>query len=143
MNKQATKMTNALNSICVNSEEKNVKSAMEAVSFTPYTKILFSYIIFFNDMILQKCVSNEFGSNDSLDSMEKAKSGTLSTPSSIDDSIQPVESPDEDPWAIVDLVDNSEKWEGIRQLFDSFILIHSYHKMCSFALFLCRHEYES
>lgn len=75
--------------------------------------------------------------------MEKEKSGTLSTRSSIDDSIQPVESPDEDPWAIVDLVDNSEKWEGIRKLFDFFILIHWYHKMCSFALFLCRHEYES
>lgn len=76
--------------------------------------------------------------------MEKAKSGTLSTRSSIDDdSIQPVESPDEDPWAIVDLVDNSEKWEGIRQFLDSFNLIHSYHNMCSFALFLCRNEYES
>jgi sodium-dependent phosphate cotransporter len=56
--------------------------------------------------------------------MEKEKSGTLSTRSSIGDSIQPVESPDEDPWAIVDLVDNSEKWEGIRKLFNSFILIH-------------------
>lgn len=69
----------------------------------------------FNEFLLQKFVSNEFGTNDSLDSTKKDKSDTLST-SSASDSIPPIESSmDEDPWAIVDMVDNSEKWEGMQR----------------------------
>lgn len=49
-------MTNALNSTCVNSEEKNVKPAMEAVSFTPYTKILFSTYLFQRYDSLEMCL---------------------------------------------------------------------------------------
>ncbi|XP_057371629.1 sodium-dependent phosphate transport protein 2B-like [Daphnia carinata] len=82
-------MTNTLIPTSADPKEKNSEHSSDAMS-----------------------VSNDVESNSSIDSRRnKAQSETSDSPSV--DSVPAPASAEEDPWAIVELVDNSEKWEDM------------------------------